>query len=111
MSKKDFKNLLWEEYISFCREHPDVFHQSGESTRIPDQPPVEVLRVPTTKGDMARRFNPSWTNTEVEAALAVEERLIPMLKDGTLPTGIFLGDSGWSQHKEVTASTVSVCTV
>lgn len=111
MSKKDFKLLLWEEYISFCQEHPEEFGQSQGSTTNPVQTAGEVLRVPISKGDMARRFNPSWSNTEVEAALAVEQHLLPMLRSGELPMGIFGGDAGWSMHKEALASTVSVCTV
>ena len=110
MSKKDFKNMLWDEYKVFCQEHPEEFGQPPGSTTSTVQAPVEVLRVPTSKGDMARRFNPSWTNIEVEAALAVELHLLPLLSTGELPMGIFDGDAGWSMHKEVSTSTVSECT-
>ena len=110
MRKKDFKNLLWGEYKVFCQEHPEQFGHAPGSTAGPVEAPVEVLRVPTSKGDMARRFNPSWSNIEVEAALAVEQHVLPLLSSGELPMEIFAGDAGWVMHKEVPTSPVSKCT-
>jgi hypothetical protein len=111
MSKKDFKHLLWDAYILFCRGHPDQFGELPAGSASSAQVPDEVLRIPTTRGDMARRFNPQWSNEQVEAALAVEEHLIPKLQNEDLSMEIFEGDAGYFNHKPVPASIYSVCTV
>ena len=111
MSKKDFKTLLSDEYIVWCRDHPDQFEALPTGGASSAQVPAEVLRIPTTRGDMARRFNPQWSNEQVEAALVVEEHLIPKLQNGGLSMEVFAGDAGYFNHKKVPASIYSVCTV
>lgn len=110
MSKKDFKTLLWGEYIVWRRGHPDQFEALPTGGASSAEVPSEALRIPRTKGNMARRFNPQWSNIQVEAALAVEEHLIPKLNNGDLSMEIFEGDAGYFTHKPVPASIYSVCT-
>ena len=97
IAKQTFKMLAWEEWIQYLRENQDDI-MGGASTPLSPAPAAEPA-VPQTREDVVRAANPGYTPLQIQAAIVVEDDIVPLFRDGQLTEMIFFGDAGWFSAK------------
>ena len=97
MAKKTFKMLAWEEWIQYLRENQDNMMGEAPNPLLP-APPAEPA-VPQTREDVVKAANPEYTPLQIQAAIVVEDEIVPLFRDGQLTEVVFVGDAGWFAAK------------
>ena len=93
MAKKTFKMLAWEEWVQYLRENQDDVMAGASIPPLPVSPPAPA--VPQTREDVVRAANPGYSPVQIQAAIVVEDEVVPLFRDGQLTEMIFVGDAGW----------------
>ena len=61
-------------------------------------PPAEPA-VPQTREDVVKAANPEYTPLQIQAAIVVEDEIVPLFRDGQLTEVVFVGDASWFAAK------------
>ena len=93
MAKKTFKMLAWEEWVQYLRENQDDVMGGASNLPLPASAPEPA--VPQTREDVVKAANPGYSPVQIQAAIVVEDEIVPLFRDGQLTEVIFVGDAGW----------------